>query len=215
VLWFRLSRTDDGKAESLGYVGPGGMLVAIDRDSYWQCALVIEKGGFEAVKARGLEEFRRRVALTAPPLAPSVAEIGSWEDVKLLSVAVDHLDTWYRPGLLCIGDAAHAMSPVGGVGINLAVQDAIAAARLLAPAFEKGGAPAIRDLRAVQERRSMPARRIQKLQVFLHTHLIRPALIRGKDMRIPWQLRLVTGIPYLRRLPAYVIGIGFRPEHIR
>jgi 2-polyprenyl-6-methoxyphenol hydroxylase-like FAD-dependent oxidoreductase len=214
VLWFRLARQDDGKAQSLGYVGQGGMLVAIDRDSYWQCALVINKGGFESVKAQGLEALRHRIASIAPPLSPAVHELQSWDSIKLLSVSVDHLDTWYKSGLICIGDAAHAMSPVGGVGINLAVQDAIAAARLLAPAFKKAGGPALADLRAVQARRAAPARRIQRLQIFLHKHLIAPALVRGKDMRVPWQLRLVTSIPYLRRLPAYLVGIGFRPEHI-
>lgn len=214
VLWFRLSRQDDGKSESLGYIGPGGMLVAIDRDSYWQCALIIHKGDFEAVKARSIEAFRSTVAAIAPGFTAAAHELTEWDQVKLLSVAVDHLERWYRPGLLCIGDSAHAMSPIGGVGINLAIQDAIAAARILAPAFTRGGGITLADLAAVQARRARPALLIQRLQVFLHTHLLEAALRHGKDFRVPWQLRLVTAVPYLRRLPAYLIGIGIRPEHI-
>jgi 2-polyprenyl-6-methoxyphenol hydroxylase-like FAD-dependent oxidoreductase len=214
VLWFRLTRRDDGKAQSLGYIGKGGMMVAIDRDSYWQCAFIIKKGEFDAVKRRGMEAFRRSIVAIAPPLADTVSELTDWEQVKLLSVALNRLERWYKPGLICIGDAAHAMSPVGGVGINLAIQDAIAAARILAPAFKARGKVQIADLSAIQARRALPARLIQRIQVYIHNHVLKPALESGGTMRVPWQLRLVTAIPYMRRLPAYLIGIGLRPERI-
>jgi 2-polyprenyl-6-methoxyphenol hydroxylase-like FAD-dependent oxidoreductase len=214
VLWFRLTRKDDGKAQSLGYVGPGGMIVAIDRDTYWQCAFIIAKGSFEDMKGRGIEAFRKQLAAIAPPLAGGAAEVQDWNDLKLLSVAVDHLDRWYKPGLICIGDAAHAMSPVGGVGINLAIQDAVAAARILAPAFKSEKGITLEDLAAIQRRRLFPARLIQRIQVYLHTHLLKPALQAGSRMHVPWQLRLISRIPYLQRLPAYLIGVGVRPERI-
>jgi len=214
VLWFRLSREKAPNEQSFGYVNGDKFLVLINRDSYWQCAYLIAKGAFENIKTRGLDAFRADVARTAPVLAHVTSEIKDWEDVKLLSVAVNHLRQWYRPGLLCIGDAAHAMSPVGGVGINLAIQDAVAAANILIPVFRKG-APQVDDLARVQARRASPALRTQKLQVFIHTRLMRPVLSGRYQVRgLPWFVRLSKWLPFMRRIPARVIGMGFRPEHV-
>ena len=215
VLWFEIPRTNDGSATSLGYVDQGKMLVLIDRDTYWQCGYIIRKGEFDAIKARGVETFRNDVLQLAPFLKTNIEKITAWEQIKLLSVAVDHLVTWYLPGLICIGDSAHAMSPVGGVGINLAIQDAVAAANILVPAFHRAGGVQISDLQAIQDRRSRPARFVQNFQVFAHTRVIARILSSKRRLRIPWQLRLVQWVPYLRRLPAYFIGVGFRPEHIQ
>jgi len=214
VLWFEIPRTNDGSATSLGYVDQGKMLVLIDRDTYWQCGYIIRKGEFDAIKARGIETFRNDVLQLAPFLKTNIEKITAWEQIKLLSVAVDHLVTWYSPGLICIGDSAHAMSPVGGVGINLAIQDAVAAANILVPAFHRADGVQISDLEAIQKRRSRPARFVQNFQVFAHTHVIVRILSSKQRLRVPWQLRLMQRIPYLRRLPAYFIGVGFRPEHI-
>jgi 2-polyprenyl-6-methoxyphenol hydroxylase-like FAD-dependent oxidoreductase len=214
VLWFRLSQKPADTHASLGRVDRGQVLVMIDRTTYWQCAYLIPKGGFDAVKAAGIEAFRARLAALMPLLADRVGEIRSWDDVKMLSVAVDHLDQWYKPGLVCIGDAAHAMSPVGGVGINLAVQDAVAAANILVPAFSRG-APTVADLRAVQKRRAFPALVIQRAQVFIHERVLAPILSSSEPLtRVPIPLRLLIAIPYLRRIPARLVGVGIRPEHV-
>lgn len=215
VLWFRLSKEGEGNSESFGYVDHGMMLVTINRDSYWQCAFIIRKGDFERIRAEGLEHFRSNVVSLVPALKEIVHEISDWEQVKLLTVKVDHLDHWHKPGVLCIGDAAHAMSPVGGVGINLAIQDAVAAANVLIPAFARTDGPQQSDLAAVQKRRTWPARATQRAQVFIHTHVLERIL--GHEGRIapPLPLRLLARFPVLRRIPAYLIGIGVRPEHIR
>jgi len=215
VLWFKLSRVDDGSSNSLGYIDQGKMLVLINRDSYWQCGYIIRKGDFDTIKASGLGAFRNDLLQLAPFLNTSIGEIADWEQVKLLSVAVDHLFTWHLPGLLCIGDSAHAMSPVGGVGINLAIQDAVAAANILVPAFHRADGVQRSDLEAIQERRARPARFIQDFQVFAHTRVIARILASKHRLRVPWQLKLVKYIPYLRRLPAYFMGVGLRPEHIQ
>jgi 2-polyprenyl-6-methoxyphenol hydroxylase-like FAD-dependent oxidoreductase len=216
VLWFRLSRQPTD-APAIGRADDGKILVTIDRGDYWQCGVVIKKGGIDAIRAGGLDAFRASVAALAPFAAGRTEEIASWDDVKLLSVAVDRLDTWYRPGLLCIGDAAHAMSPIGGVGINLAIQDAVAAANLLIPKF-KLGTPREQDLAAVQRRREPPAHRTQKLQLFIQNNLIEKVLsgrlLQGHRRRLPFALRLLQSFPILRRIPARVVGIGFRPEHV-
>ncbi len=213
VLWFSVPRVDDGTGQSLGYIDKGRMMVLLDRDSYWQCAHIIHKGDLEKIKVRGLEAFRNDIAEVVPLLKSAVVEIKSWDQVKLLSVAVDHLETWHRPGLLCIGDSAHAMSPIGGVGINLAVQDAVAAANVLIPAFGRGVTE--KDLAAIQLRREPPARYIQRFQVFAHTHIIEPILQNPSRRSVPLALKFFNWLPVLRRIPAYVIGIGWRSEHIR
>jgi 2-polyprenyl-6-methoxyphenol hydroxylase-like FAD-dependent oxidoreductase len=214
VLWFRVSRDPGADGFSFGYIADGRFLVTINRNSYWQCAFVIAKGDFENFRQRGIEAFRADLARVAPPLAKAAHEIKGWDDVKLLSVAVDHLRQWYRPGLLCIGDAAHAMSPVGGIGINIAIQDAVAAANILIPAFRRGR-PAVEDLAKVQARRSPPARRTQRLQVFVHTRILAPVLSGRYRVRgLPWFLRLLNWFPILRRIPARTVGMGFLPEHV-
>lgn len=186
----------------------------LNRNEYWQCGFIIEKGSFERIKSLGIDAFRNSIAELVPFLNDTVQEIKSWDNVKILSVAVDHLVTWYLPGLLCIGDAAHAMSPIGGVGINLAIQDAVAAANILVPAFHKGQ-PSVSHLKQIQERRAWPAYLTQRLQVFLHLHFVMPVLTNSRQVKFPWGLRLFELFPLLKHIPARAIGIGFRPEHIR
>ena len=214
VLWFRLSRRPDAPAEVLGRFAAGSILVMINRGAYWQCALVIPKGGFAAVRERGLPAFRERVAALAPVVSASVAEIADWSDVKLLTVAVDRLERWYRPGLLCIGDAAHAMSPIGGVGINLAIQDAVAAANLLIGPLAAGRLEES-DLHRVQQRREWPTRLTQRVQILAQNRIVRPLLGRDRPLKVPLALGLVARSARMRRLLARLIGLGFRPEHIR
>jgi len=215
VLWMRVSRREDDPRQVLGRFHAGKILVTLDRGDYWQCAYVIEKGEFEAIKRRGLAKFREDIASVAPFLRERLSELKTWDDIKLLSVAVDYLRRWSRPGLLCIGDAAHAMSPIGGVGINLAIQDAVAAANILA--FDlRQGTMSDGQLRKVQERREFPTRMTQRMQVFAHKHFLGPA-IRSKTAapRLPLPFRLLRRFPILRRIPARVIGLGFRPEHVQ
>lgn len=213
ALWLRISRRADDPGQTFGNISAGGILVTIDRNEYYQVAFVIRKGGFEELKAQGLPAFRDQIAALAPFLAPRVDEIASWDDVKLLTVKVDRLQTWYRPGLLCIGDAAHAMSPVGGVGINLAIQDAVAAANILAEALLHG-TPNTGMLRQVQNRREFPARLTQALQVFIQKRVLSSVLNARVVIRAPRIVRWLTAIPTMRRIPARVIGVGVRPEHV-
>jgi len=187
--------------------------VMLDRGDYWQCAFVIQKGGFEALRAKGLAELRDQIAELAPFLGERVGELVSWDQVKLLTVRVDRLREWWRPGLLCIGDAAHAMSPVGGVGINLAIQDAVAAANALVPAL-RSGAPSPQALRAVQQRRALPTRVVQRVQVLIHDNVIAPTLRGDATPRAPRIVRLIDELPVLRRIPARLVGLGFRRERV-
>jgi 2-polyprenyl-6-methoxyphenol hydroxylase-like FAD-dependent oxidoreductase len=189
------------------------MMVMLDRGDYWQCAFVIRKGGYDEVRARGLDSLRADLVRLAPFLRDRVGELRDWDDVKLLTVAVDRLPRWYRPGLLCIGDAAHAMSPIGGVGINLAVQDAVATANILAGPLSRH-AVTVDDLKAVQERRWFPTRVTQGVQVFLQNHVIAPTLAGAREPKPPFALKLLDHFPLLRRLPARMIGMGVRPEHV-
>lgn len=213
VLWFRIpkERTPDNRTQ--GYIDRGEMVVTIDRGDYFQCARVIEKGGADRVRAGGLERFRADVGATVPALASHIGALTSWDDVKLLTVSLDHLTCWHRPGLLAIGDAAHAMSPVGGVGINLAIQDAVAAANILAACLAEGGDP---DplLHKVRDRRKLAVGVIQCLQRVIHRRVIGPAM-RGATPRAPLILRLLQRIPALQALPARLLGLGIRREHIR
>jgi 2-polyprenyl-6-methoxyphenol hydroxylase-like FAD-dependent oxidoreductase len=185
----------------------------LDRGDYWQCAFAIPKGGFEALRAKGIEAFRNEIVALNPALADRVKEIASWDDVKLLTVRVDRLKRWYRPGLLCIGDAAHAMSPVGGVGINLAVQDAVAAANILSEPL-RNGPVAEKVLAKVQRRRQWPTKMTQAVQVFVQRRVISNVLSMTTQPRPPFAVTLFNRFPVLRRLPARLIGMGFRPEHV-
>ena len=214
VLWFRLSRPPGDPEATMARLGAGHFMVMLNRGDYWQCGFVIAKGDGEKIKTRGLAAFRREVAELAPFLGARVEELRDWEAIKLLTVAIDRLRQWHRPGLLCIGDAAHAMSPVGGVGINLAIQDAVAAANILAAPLREGRAePA--QLAAVQARREWPARITQAVQVEVQKRILAPILGSRGEPQPPLLVRLLDRVPLLRRIPAYLVGIGVRPEHVR
>ena len=214
VLWMRLSKESGDPGQTAGRFIGGRLLVMIDRGDYWQCAFVIHKGGYDAIRARGIENFRSELVSIAPFLRNRVDELTDWDKVSLLTVAIDRLKAWWRPGLLCIGDAAHAMSPIGGVGINLAVQDAVAAANILAEPLREGK---LSDdhLRAVQARRTLAMRVIQAMQVVVQKRILDRVIGSDKPTTAPWVLRLFNHVPWLRRLPARLVGMGVRPEHIR
>ena len=214
VLWMRLSKRPDDPGQTAGRFNYGRLLVMLDRGDYWQCAYVIRKGGFDAIRERGLAFFRDEIVHIAPFLRDRVAELREWDDVKLLTVAVDRLVRWWRPGLLCIGDCAHAMSPIGGVGINLAIQDAVAAANILAGPLRDGKLNAA-HLQAVENRRTLPTRLTQGMQVVIQQRILDPVIGSDKPMTAPWLLRLFNHLPWLARIPARLVGIGFRPEHVR
>lgn len=213
VLWFRIPKRRETKNETAGFIGGGNMVVLIDRGDYWQCARVIGKGEFDGVKANGLDRFRADVRETAPLVGDAIEELRDWDEVKLLSVSLDRLERWHRPGLLAIGDAAHAMSPAGGVGINLAIQDAVAAANILARPIAAG-----RDidglLDRVRARRMFPVRAIQAIQRAIHRNVIGAARA-DRIANAPLMLRALNGFAPLRRIPARIVGLGFRREHIR
>jgi 2-polyprenyl-6-methoxyphenol hydroxylase-like FAD-dependent oxidoreductase len=212
VMWFRLSRKLGDSEETFGHIEDGRMMVMLNRTDYWQCAYVIPKGTAGEVKRAGLDKFRQAVAEMSLFARDRVDEIESWDMVKLLTVAVDRLRRWYRPGLLCIGDAAHAMSPVGGVGINLAVQDAVAAANILAEPLRRR-AVTIETLRDVQGRREFPTQFTQRLQILVQNNIIGPAL-RGRRPKAPRFMKMLQW-PLLRRIPGRLLALGIRPEHIR
>jgi len=214
VLWMRIPRSPDDVNQALGRIMPGQIFVTINRDEYWQCALVIPKGTAQEIRNQGLPAFRERIVRAAPAFHDRVQQLQDWNQISLLTVAVDRLVRWYRPGLLCIGDAAHAMSPIGGVGINLAVQDAVAAANLLASKLAQRALTEA-DLNLVQRRREFPTRATQAMQVFLQNNVIRPVLGTARPLSLPLPVRLIRRFPVLRRIPARVIGMGFLPEHIQ
>jgi len=215
VLWFRLPKQPTPTNETGGTFGAGTLVVEIDRGDYWQCAYVVPKGAAEEIRTAGIAAFRSDVAKAAPELSGAVGTLQDWEQVKLLSVSLDRLERWWRPGLLAIGDAAHAMSPVGGVGINLAVQDAVAAANILAGPLAAGKDPDTL-LKRVQERRLFPTRVIQAAQKAVHDRVLTPLVLRRAVLsKVPLPLRLFQRFPVLRRIPARLVGLGVRREHIR
>jgi 2-polyprenyl-6-methoxyphenol hydroxylase-like FAD-dependent oxidoreductase len=213
VLWFRLSRQPDDPEAAMGRFDIGRVVVLINRGGHWQIGYVVPKDGTEALKASGLPAFRDAIAALMPFLAGRVAELASWDDVPLLSVRVNRLTRWWSPGLLCIGDAAHAMSPVGGVGINLAIADAVAAANRLAGPL-RSGRPGNADLAAVQRRREIPTRITQGLQVLVQNRVLSPLLEGRVKNATPAGLRLIDRFPVLRRIPGRLVGLGVRPEHV-
>ena len=215
VLWMRLPKhPGDDRMAALGNVRSGRVFVMLDRGEYWQCAYVIPKGGYEELRQRGLDAFRASIADVVPFLADRVSAITSWSDVKLLTVRIDRLRQWHRPGLLCIGDAAHAMSPIGGVGINLAIQDAVAAANLLYKPLQRG-IPTAAELQAVQRRRELPTRITQRMQVIVQNAVLVRTLQAKGPVKVPRAVRFLNRYPLLRRIPARLVGMGFRPEHVR
>ena len=214
VMWMRLSRRPGDPGQTFGHVDIGRILVLLNREDYWQCAFVIPKGTIEEIRQRGLASLREEIAKLVPFLRDRVDELRDWKDISLLTVAVDRLQRWFRSGLLCIGDAAHAMSPIGGVGINLAIQDAVAAANILGTKLLQG-TPSESELHAVQRRREFPTRATQRLQLVIQNNVIRRVLGSSKPLSLPWILKLVRRWPLLRRIPARLVGIGFRPEHVK
>ena len=213
VLWMRLPRKPEDAVVPLGRVGPGHFMIMIERGDYFQCAYVTPKGGFDAIKADGLEAFRARIVAAAPLTKDRVRALTTWDDVKLLTVAVDRLTRWWKPGLLCIGDAAHAMSPIGGVGINLAIQDAVAAANLLAGPLKRGPV-GNGPLAAIQARRQGPVKLMQAIQVTIQNQVLTPLLAAKGPIKVPWPAKLLNAVPILRQIPARVVGMGFRMEHV-
>jgi 2-polyprenyl-6-methoxyphenol hydroxylase-like FAD-dependent oxidoreductase len=214
VLWFRLPRREADETETFGHIEAGAMMIMLNRGDYWQCAYVIPKGGIDRVQAEGLDAFRKRVAFMSPFLADRVGDLKSFDDIKLLSVAVDRLRQWWRPGVICIGDAAHAMSPIGGVGVNIAVQDAVAAANRLAAPL-KAGTASDDDLRAIEARRTFPVRFTQAIQLAMQNRIVSRALVTTQRPKPPVLFKLFGLIPILQRIPGRLLAVGVRPEHVQ
>ncbi|MBV9027308.1 MAG: FAD-dependent oxidoreductase [Candidatus Eremiobacteraeota bacterium] len=214
ILWMRISKNPTDPRMQLGWVRTGHMVILLDRGDYWQCAYLIPKGSFAALQAEGIDALRRGLAQTVPMLSDRVAQL-EWSKVSMLDVRVDRLDVWHKPGLLCIGDAAHAMSPIGGIGINLAVQDAVATANILAETLRAGNAPSEAELQRVQSRRIFPTKVTQAFQTFVQDRAIAPLMAGAPVTNPPLAARLFDEFPWLRRLPASLIGVGVRPEHVR
>jgi 2-polyprenyl-6-methoxyphenol hydroxylase-like FAD-dependent oxidoreductase len=212
VLWMRLSKHAGDPPQTLGFFQHGKLLVLLDRGDYFQVGFVIPKGGFDEIKQRGLPFLQSEIIAMAQFLSDRISELDDWDKIKLLTVQINRLKKWCREGLLCIGDNAHAMSPAGGVGINLALQDAIATANALAATL-KTGSVSVSELEEVQKRREWPTRVIQRLQVFIHHHVV-TGRSSGSDNKLPLFVRLFVWFPFLRALPARMIGLGPRPEHI-
>jgi 2-polyprenyl-6-methoxyphenol hydroxylase-like FAD-dependent oxidoreductase len=214
VMWFRVSRQDGDPSEVMGRFNVGGMIVMLDRGDYWQCAYVIPKGAADRVRAEGLDKVRQALSRLMPGFEQRLSELTSMDDLKLLTVAVERLETWWKPGVLCIGDAAHTMSPIGGVGVNIAIQDAVAASNILAaPLREKRLKES--DLAAVQKRRFFPAMITQAIQVAVQNNIIAPMLAGTGEVKVPFAITLMQWFPVLRRIPARITGTGVRPEHVR
>jgi 2-polyprenyl-6-methoxyphenol hydroxylase-like FAD-dependent oxidoreductase len=213
VLWFRAGKGPNETERIFARVDPGKMMVTFDRGDYWQCAFVIPKGGYEAVKARGLPALLDDIVRMAPVLKSGISDVKSWNDMKLLTVAINRLHKWALPGLLCIGDAAHAMSPMGGVGVNLAVQDAVATANLLAARLVQG-IPTEAELDSVQARREFPVKMTQRMQVVGQNNIVAMALKQGTQLNAPLPLRIVSAVPWLQGITARFLALGVRPEHV-
>jgi 2-polyprenyl-6-methoxyphenol hydroxylase-like FAD-dependent oxidoreductase len=214
ALWMRISKLPGDPQQILGRIDTGKMLVILDRGNYWQCAFVIPKGNLEAIKQKGLQAFQSEIAALAPFLGSRITELKDWEQIRLLTVQVNRLRKWFLPGLLCIGDAAHAMSPIGGVGINLAIQDAVAAANAISKPLRKGTVSTA-TLHQLQRRREFPTSMTQGLQLFIQNGLIKNVIRGTRPMHAPWFVQLAQHWTVLRRIPALVVGVGFRPEHVR
>ena len=214
VLWMRLSKKPGDPEQLFGRIDFGRIFVMLDRGDYWQCGLVIRKGGLAEIQQRGIDALRADIVELNPFVCDRVTELRDWSDIKLLTVQVNRLREWYRAGLLCIGDAAHAMSPIGGVGINLAVQDAVAAADILIPELRRGSRIPIEALRRVQGRRELPTRVTQRAQLIIQNNVIKRVLGRRGRMKPPLVVRALGAIPVLQRIPARLIGLGFRREHV-
>jgi 2-polyprenyl-6-methoxyphenol hydroxylase-like FAD-dependent oxidoreductase len=214
VLWMRISKGAEPSEQTFGRIANGAIMVTLDRGDYWQCAYVIRKGAFEAIRTRGIAAFREDVATLAPHVREHVGELTDWDQIKLLTVRVDRLRQWHRPGLLCIGDAAHAMSPIGGVGINLAIQDAVAAANILVGPLA-ANRPTDDLLPRVQRRRMLPTRLTQGAQVLIQNRVFGRILEQQGDVQVPFVVKLLQRYPALRGIPARLVGIGVRPEHVR
>jgi 2-polyprenyl-6-methoxyphenol hydroxylase-like FAD-dependent oxidoreductase len=214
VLWFQLDRKPTDPDQIQAQFLPGRAVVLINRGSYWQCAFLITKGEVDAIRNAGLEDFRSRVASALPFEAGRVETLTMWDQIKLLNVQVNRLTKWWRPGFLCIGDAAHAMSPVGGAGINLAVQDAVAAANTLTSTLALKRSPGVDQLAAIQARRELPTHVTQRIQIAIQDRILATSLTAHSQLRAPIALRLLTSVPGLRQLPTRILGLGVRPEHI-
>ncbi|MBV9233448.1 MAG: FAD-dependent oxidoreductase [Candidatus Eremiobacteraeota bacterium] len=215
ILWMRIAKNPNDPKRQLGWVRTGHMVILLDRGDYWQCAYLIPKGSFAQLKAEGIEALQREIAATVPPLADRVGALDDWSKVAMLDVRVDRLERWHRPGLICIGDAAHAMSPIGGIGINLAIQDAVAAANILVEPLRAGASPSEADLQRVQDRRMFATKVTQAFQTFVQDRAIAPLMSGVPVEEPPLVARLFDQFPLLRRLPARLIGLGVRPEHVR
>jgi len=213
VLWFRLTRNLDDPVATMGRFDAGRIFIMINRGEYWQCGYVIAKGRFDEMRRQGFENFRAAIGRLAPFASDRAEELRTWDDAKLLTVRVDRLLDWHQPGLLCIGDAAHAMSPVGGVGINLAIQDAVAAANILFKPLRQGEVTSD-HLRRIQQRRELPTRVTQWLQVTVQRRIIARVLRESGPLNTPLAARLLARFPLLRRIPARIVGLGIRPEHV-
>jgi 2-polyprenyl-6-methoxyphenol hydroxylase-like FAD-dependent oxidoreductase len=214
VMWMRISRRPTDPVRTFGRFDRGRIMVLLNRDDYWQAAFVIPKGAAQEIQQKGIAAFREEIAIMAPFFRDRLEELRDWKDISLLTVAVDRLSRWSRPGLLCIGDAAHAMSPIGGVGINLAIQDAVAAANLLGAKLGQGSVSES-DLQAVQQRRSFPTRATQRFQIVAQNNIIQRVLGDPRPLTLPWPLKALGRFRLLRRIPARLIGLGFRPEHVK
>ena len=215
VLWFKLSRQSADSKSAFGFFNGGKLMVLLNRNEYWQCGYVIPKGDFDSIRQKDLASFRQELAVAVPFLKERTEELTDWEQIKLLNVAVDRLEKWYCEGLVCIGDAAHAMSPVGGVGINLALQDAVAAANILYPVLKENKNPGTEALEQIQKRREPPTKSTQRLQLIIQNNFLSRRLNEDKNMPPPLMLRLFNRFKILRRIPARLIGIGMRAEHIQ